>query len=134
MSIERSIQFHLVRRILKTVAPDYRILANPGLEPGFSALDLRKKTVEIGEESIPHDSVSSLLFQIGHAIYHNRYGVDVSGSKEKLARLNSEIDQFASSWAIHVLFSYFHFKIDDARNTIGELVWDYDDWILYFSE
>lgn len=134
MSIERSPQFHQIRRILKTVAPDYRILANPGLKPGFSALDLRKKTIEIAEESSNKDSIPALIFQIGHAIYHKHYGVEISDSPENLARKNVEIDAFASGWTVDVLFSFFNFKLDDARNTVNGLVWSYEDWLSYFSD
>lgn len=135
MSLERSLQFHQVRRILKTVAPDYRILANPGLNQGFSAIDLSKKTIEISEsEGTIETAVPSLLFQIGHAIWHRHNGFEENLSKEDYSHQNEMIDQFASEWATKVLTMYFHFDSDKARKQVTQLVWSYKDWVFYFSE
>jgi hypothetical protein len=135
LSLERSPQFHQVRRILKTVAPDFRILANPGLDQGFSALDLLKKTIEISEsEEEAKQAIPSLLFQIGHAIWHRHNGVNVKLTTEELASQNASIDQFAFDWATKALVMYFCFELDDARKRMTQLVWSHEDWVFYFSK
>lgn len=135
MNLERSSQFHQVRRILKTVAPDFRILANPGLAPGFSILDLQKKTIEVPEEGDSiEETVSCLLFQVGHAVWHRYNGIDADGSTDHLAKQNVIIDQFASDWAIRAMASLFSFRFNEAQQRITRLVWSYEDWVSYFSE
>ncbi len=135
MSLERSSQFHQVRRILKTVAPDFRILANPELNAGFSALDLKKKTIEISEsEEIVDDAVSSLLFQIGHAIWHKHNSVNLNQNADQLAAENFLIDQFALDWGTKVLTMFFGFRYDKAHNCMTRLVWSEEDWVFYFSK
>jgi hypothetical protein len=135
LSLERSSQFHQVRRILKTVAPDFRILANPGLNAGFSALDLKKKTIEISEsEEIMDDAVSSLLFQIGHAIWHKHNCINLNQDANQLAAENALIDQFALDWGVKVLTTFFNFRYDQAHKSMTRLVWSQEDWVFYFLE
>lgn len=134
MSFERSSQFHQVRRILRTVAPDFRILANPNLKVGFSAIDFKKKTIEVSEsEVVVEEIITSLLFQIGQAIWHKHH-LSSSKTLDDFVDESIKTDQFAAEWAVRVLLFFFSIQIDEARKQVDRLVWSREDWVFYFSE
>jgi hypothetical protein len=134
VSLERNPQFHQIRRIIRTVVPDYRILANPQLGSGYSAVDLMKKTIEVSEGDDITSVIPLILFQVGHAIWHSHNKMDATLPLKDLARQNVDIDEFAASWATQVLHSCFDQKFNDASDQIKPLVWSYDDWAFYFCD
>jgi hypothetical protein len=146
LSIEQLPAFHMVRRILKAVAPDFRLLANPQLEPGVSALDVSQKTVEISEDTEIFQAVAALLFQIGHLVllkdqkYDLLFGRGFSswvGSEgalvDRLSDLGVDADIFASNWALMVLISYWPLSDKKAKQLLSPYAWHKKDWTQYFN-
>lgn len=146
MSVEQTNDFHVVRRILRTLAPEYRILARRDLEAGSSVLDVKRRTVEVGETPDVMQAVSSLLFQIGHlrlsqdAQYDLFFGKGLSRWKgpidvliDRLARLGARADRLASQWASSIFQSYWAIDPKISDDTMHQHTWRYGEWKEYFS-
>lgn len=149
MSIEQFQHFHQVRRILKAVAPEYRLIADTNLEPGQTVLDVRThyKTLAIGEETEIMTAVATLLFQVGHllllkdpafALLFGQNMHDWTATEielvDHLADLGCRADLAAGKWAVHILQSYWPVKSPDAATRlIDPLLWSREEWVEYFS-
>lgn len=145
MSIEQSNDFHVVRRLCKALAPEYRLLANIELKPGESVLDVRRKTVEVAENDDLHEALATLFFQIGHIIlvpeptlglFFGKGLGRYQGTDEMLindlAKQGARADRIASEWAARVFPSYFHIDQEAAKKYIDALRWDETQWRDYF--
>jgi hypothetical protein len=147
MSIEQRQDFHVVRRLLKVIAPDFRLLASTALAPGDSVVDVRRRTIEVGESTEIMQAVGSLLFQIGHLILHNTHpdfgiffgrGLDQYEGKEdelvdKLSELGVEADRFASFWAKEIFKSYWPIKEEKVDEIIDDYCMDREQWKKYWA-
>jgi hypothetical protein len=146
MSIEQLGDFHLVRRVLKTVAPEYRLLASSDLEAGESVLDVDRKTVEVGEATPMLEAVAAMLFNIGHLRHRDTqkfsllFGKGVSAwqhTEDKLinalAHAGMVVDRLSAAWAEIVFCQYWNVEPTQARTMIQRYVWSQSDWKQYFS-
>jgi len=144
-SVEHSSNFHTARRIVKIVAPDFRVFATEDLSPGHSVLDLKKKTIEVPDFQNEIHTVALILFQAGHLRLRN---LDHAGFKEhfgeildigdarllaRLARQGAGADRFAADWAIDVLKNAFSIEESEAEALIEPQVWDESKWREYYS-
>ena len=144
-SVEHSSNFHTARRIVKIVAPDFRVFATEDLSPGQSVLDLKKKTIEVPDFQNENQTVALILFQSGHLRLKD---VDYAGFKEhfgeildigdarllaRLARQGAGADRFAADWAISVLKNAFSIEEPEAEALIEPQVWDESKWREYYS-
>lgn len=146
MSIEQQQDFHQVRRILRAVAPDFRILATSAIKPGEYALDVQRKTIEVGEGTPIMEAVGCSLFSIGHLLLRNDesfslfFGNGISDWKKSEGELVDELaeqgvsaDQAAYLWAVSTIQAYWQLSEDDAKQRIGELRSSKEEWLKYFS-
>lgn len=146
MSIEQSNDFHVVRRLCKALAPEYRLLANSELKAGESILDVARKTVEVAENDDLLQALASLFFQIGHiilvpeptlALFYGRGLGRYQGTDEMLindlVKQGARADRIAAEWALKVFPSYFHIPKEQAHERINAMCWDEVQWREYFS-
>jgi hypothetical protein len=145
-SIEHSNNFHLARRIAKVIAPDYRVFATEDLSPGHSVLDLQKKTIEVAESKSELQTVSMILFQLGHirlkghsefAEHFGNFGDFGNLNKKrlvaKLIKQGAKVDLLAADWAFEVLRGVFAVDSKLAKELIYSQVWDEEEWKDYFN-
>lgn len=144
MSIEYTNSFQLVKRIAKVVAPEFRVFATSQLQPEEFAVDLKRRTIEVGEGTGEQKAITSILFQLGHVIlstqpdfkeHSGQISPDINEARliNKLVREGHEADQFASNWASSVLVSTFGIDLVEARKMTDNLVWSEDEWRSYYS-
>ena len=142
-SIEMGSHFHKARRLAKIVAPDFRIFATENLDPGQCVLDLRAKTIEIGERTRELQAAAAILFQAGHLRLRTEEGFDehfgkitIVSEKRLIKRLREqgqEADMRASDWAIEALSSNWNIDKVQAKSLIDPYVWDDTEWGSYYS-
>jgi len=145
-SVEHSNNFHMARRIVKVIAPDFRVFATEDLEPGHAVLDLQKKTIEVPDFQNEIETVALILFQAGHLRlktteapdFEEHFGnISDIGSKRLVSRLSRQgasADQFAAEWAIDVLKGVFSVSETEAKTLIEPQIWDEADWREYYSQ
>ena len=144
-SVEHSNNFHMARRILKIVAPDFRVFATEALRPNESVLDLAKKTIEVPDFQDEMQTVALILFQIGHLRlkdydflnFKEHFGrIEDVGEARVIARLSRQgagADRFAADWAIAVLKNVFAMEESKAKTLVEPQVWDETRWREYYS-
>ena len=146
MSIEQLQDFHQVRRILRAVAPEFRTLATNNLSSGEYALDVTKKTIEIGEGTPIKEAVNLMLFSVGHVLlrsndkYELLFGKGIaqwSKSEEELidnlSDLGESADAVAAKWAVDTLQAYWQQSEEEAKAAIDPLRMNKSEWRSYFS-
>jgi hypothetical protein len=146
VSIEQSNEIHLVRRILRAIAPEFRLLASSNLQAGESVLDAEAKTIEVGEATPIMEAVAAMLFQIGHLCLRNDpefellFGVGVAQWKfteaeliDTLADLGQRADSNAARWAGEVLQDYWPVTSTRAKELMERQCWGRTEWREYFS-
>lgn len=147
MSIEQQQDFHVVRRLLRVIAPDFRLLASSELSPGDSVIDVRRRTIEVGETTEIMQAVGSLLFQIGHLMLrHNHPDFDIFFGRglekyrgredeliDKLSGLGVSADRFAYRWATEIFKSYWPVQENKADEIINRYCWNREQWREYWS-
>jgi|GEM_PF-4009843 len=146
MSIEQLQDFHQIRRILRAVAPEFRTLATNNLPSGEYALDLKKKTIEIGEGTPIKEAVNLMLFSVGHVLltsddkydlFHGKGIAQWTGSEqdlvENLSELGESADGIAAKWAIDTLQAYWQQTEEQAKAEIDPLRMNKREWQSYFS-
>lgn len=143
-SIEHSNNFHLARRIAKIIAPDFRVFATENLEPGQAVLDLKRKTVEVGESKDELISVAAILFQVGHLrlkdilefAEHNGNISTIAGDKRLINKMSKQgvaADQLASEWASQILANVYAVDPYKAQDLVSSYSWSEDEWKTYYS-
>lgn len=142
-SVEHSNNFHMARRIVKAIAPDFRVFATEDLAPGHSVLDLTRKTIEVPDFQDEIQTVALILFQVGHIRLKNTSGLDEHfgnlediGTKRLISRLakqGASADRLAADWAIEVLVGVFNVTEARAKAIIEPQVWDEEEWRDHFS-
>lgn len=147
MSIEQQQDFHVVRRILRVIAPDFRLLASADLDPGISVIDVQRHTIEVGETTEIMQAVGSMLFQIGHLMLrHNHPDFDIFFGRDleqyegredelvdKLSGLGVDADRFAYRWATEIFKAYWPIQEKKADEIVGQYCWNRDQWKEYWS-
>jgi len=149
MSLEQLQSVHQVRRILKAAFPEFRIIAVDSLGAGFCCLDLKKKTIEISEETPEPQAIAALLFNVGHlhVMKNHRKWRLFYGSKEifnwknresklvkKMSRLGVLTDRAACEWAIEAYLAGWTIADDLADSLVGRYSWNYNAWLHFFSD
>lgn len=142
-SVEHSNNFHMARRIVKAIAPDFRVFATEELEPGHSVLDLVNKTIEVPDFQDEIHTVALILFQVGHVRLKNTAGLEEHfgniediGSKRLISRLvkqGANADRLAADWAVEVLTGVFNVTEARAKAIIEPQVWNEEEWRDHFS-
>lgn len=146
MSVEQTNDFHIVRRIVRMIAPDYRLFASSRVPEHACVLDIRQKTIEVGESNDVFQAISALLFQLGHLRLRNepRYALffgdgirewqdSPEALVEKLARQGSKIDHAAVGWASSIFRSYWPDRPDITDTLMNLYVWNPEQWREYFN-
>jgi hypothetical protein len=144
-SVEHSNNFHMARRIVKVIAPDFRVFATEDLAPGCSVLDLEKKTIEVPDFQNEIETVALILFQAGHLRlkvtqapgFEEHFGTlnDIGNKRlvSRLSRQGATADQYAAEWAMDVLKGIFGVSETRAKALIEPQVWDEAEWREYYS-
>jgi hypothetical protein len=142
-SIEHSHKFHMVRRLVRAVAPDFRLLARKELGREQSCLDVHEKTIEVSESATEMEMVGAALFQLGHARllgiqkYKEHFGEikdqDEKALIKKLITQGIEADTLAATWSLGVFLDNFNVDNDRAIAIIMSHKWTADDWNDYYN-
>lgn len=142
-SIEHSPKFHMIRRIAKVIAPDFRILARSDFERQESCLDLKEKTIEVSEKATPFEAVGIALFHLGHLRlksqkrFSDHFGDFKSDNAEeivkRLSRQGAMADRYAAEWALSVFVGNFNVDQARAESIISAQIWSEEDYEDYFA-
>ena len=145
MSIEQTNDFHMVRRLARIIAPEYRLFATENLPNDHCVLDVQRKKIEVKESGDTYNTIANVLFALGHVrlqndpAYHLLFGEGIKAWQlseealvDKLARQGSKADKSAAAWAASVFRSYWPNK-PDYQNVFDGLVWSFAEWKAYFS-
>lgn len=142
-SIEHSLVFNTAKRILRFIAPDFRIIARDDILQGQSKLDLNLKTIEVPEGQA-FEAAGMVIFYAGvlrlrvEDKYPSVFGkipnlFDHIRIIEIVAREHADADEAAYRWASSVMANYFP-EIDE--NKASDLVdqrLSYKEWVEYFA-
>jgi hypothetical protein len=132
----------MVRRIAKVIAPEFRVLARSDFDRTQSCLDLKEKTIEVGESSTEFDMVGAVLFQLGHLRllsnpeYKDHFG-KFSTEREtvllkKLSEQGSQADKIAADWAFEIFMANFNVEPERAKAIVYGHVWSEHQWNEYY--
>ncbi len=142
-SIEQSAPFNMARRLVRLVAPDFRVFATEELQQGEVILDLRKKTIEVAEGTPDLEAVAHILFQAGHLRLRSRRDLAEHFGKiqdtpettliSALSQQGTKADRLAYRWAFRVLCGYWNVSPDHARRLISPYVWGNSEWEEYYK-
>lgn len=142
-SIEQGVHFHLARRFVKLIAPEFRALASPDLEQDACILDLTQRTIEVSESASELHAVGAILFQLGHLRLRERlelsehFGRIPPGLTERqllgrLAKQGAIADELAVDWALSVFSANWPVSEEDARAIVSRYAWDRKTWRRYY--
>lgn len=142
-SLEHNTQFHFVKRLVKIIAPEFRVFSSEALEKEQCVLDVRLKTIEIGEGTDIKTAVGAILFQTGQLrLRKDKRFREYFGSFEnvkdeailiqKLARQGALIDKLALEWAITIYSSNWHIVPAKTRTYIQPFIWSEKEWEIYY--
>jgi hypothetical protein len=147
VSIEQTNDFHLVRRLARIIAPDFRLFATARVPDYACVLDLKKKTIEVGESDDIFRVIPALLFQLGHlkqkddpryALFNGNGVSEWPGSMdalvEKMSRQGVKADFEAAKWASSVFRSYWPDREDIEADLFDRYVSKLSEWRQYFNE
>jgi hypothetical protein len=145
-SIEQNSQFHLARRMAKVVAPQFRVFSTEQLKPGECVLDLKRRTIEIGEGTAENQAIGAVLFQIGHLRLRNDPELQVhAGNFEGFADQDYKkalqlaiqqgklADEKAAKWAIERMVSNWNVEAPEAHAIVNSYVWSDSEWVNYYG-
>jgi len=141
-SLEHSPKFHMVRRIAKVIAPDFRILARSDFHRQQSCLDLHEKTIEVSETASEFEMVGYVLFHLGHLRlmgqkkFESHFGSiqdqDEKALVAKLSKQGTDADHKAYQWAIDVFMGNFNVSPERAHAIISGQIWNESEWTEYY--
>ncbi len=152
MSIEQTNDFHIVKRMVRTISPEYRVLASPRIPAGSCVMDAIQKTIELGESQDIPEAIAVLLFQVGHLRmskdprYAMFYGSGKPGKRirdwkgtpealiKKLATMGIKTDRAAAAWAAVTFSAYWPHLPDIYDDLASRYCWDRHQWRKYFAE
>lgn len=146
MSIEQHQDFHIARRVLRSIAPEYRLVATPIIAKGAFALDHVKKTLEVAEGTAVEEAVAKILFLMGHVVLQdNPIFLPLSGKNfhryigrepeliSALAELGAQADFLAAQWSLQMFLAFWDIPTEKAQLLIESLRWSEEEWLQYFS-
>lgn len=142
-SLEHNNQFHFVKRLVKIIAPEYRVFSSENIEHDQCALDVKLKTIEIGEGTDIFKAVGAILFQAGHlrlrwdVRFKEHFGILENAKDEttlisKLSAQGALADKLALEWASTVFSSNWNITSLKAREFIHPYVWSEDEWTQFY--
>lgn len=142
-SLEHNTQFHFVKRLVKIIAPEYRVFSSEALEHNHCVLDVRLKTIEIGEGTDIQTAVGAILFQAGHLRlrkdkrFKEHFGSVDSVKDEavliqKLVKQGALLDRLAAEWAISIYTANWNLLPAKSRSLIQPFIWSELDWSNYY--
>ena len=129
-SLEHNTQFHFVKRIVKIVSPEYRVFSSVDIEHNNCLLDIKRKTIEIGEGTDITIAIGAILFQVGHLKlikdkrFSEHFGLFETRDSslkyetfliEKLARQGALADTLSLNWAASVYSNNWHIHPSKAK-------------------
>lgn len=142
-SIEQGHHFHLARRFVKLIAPEFRVFATDQLETDQCVLDLKAKTIEVSEDSSELQAVAGILFQLGHIRLRERKELsehfghikDIGEARlvSRLVKQGVVADKLASDWAYNVFISNWSVDEKVAKSMVSRYVWKDTDWQSYYT-
>lgn len=142
-SIEHSLVFNTAKRILRFIAPDFRVIAREDMSGNESRLDLRTKILEVPEGQA-FRAAGMIIFSAGLlSLKQEDKFPSVFGSIPRIvsdeevikavAREHAEADEAAYKWAIKTMSDYFP-EVEEAKiKTLADHRLKYEDWLRYFS-
>ena len=143
-SVEQSQDFHVTRRIAALVAPGWRLFATAGLENGAVAVDLSRRTIEIGEGTGQKELVAAAMFSLGYvrqqksARFAELFGHGLKnwkGTSTDLTRLLAQqgalADRYAFAWAIRAVDAFW--PGSDFCSALSNFTRSRAEWERYFS-
>lgn len=142
-SIEHSLVFNTAKRILRFVAPDFRVIARDDIEENESRLDLTTKTLEVPEGQL-FKAAGMIIFNAGllrlrfEEDFQSVFGkipslIDEKRVAEIVAQEHKEADEAAYRWAVNTMLSYFPELDETSASSYVDHRLSYEDWLKYFS-
>jgi hypothetical protein len=145
MSIEQTNDFHVCRRLARILAPEFRLFASAKVPEHSCVIDLKRKTIEVGESQDIFAAIPALLFQLGHlrlkdqaeyALFNGQGVMEWEGSTEalieKISRQGVKADAEAMTWAASIFRSYWPSR-DDITETLRSYMQTRAQWREYFT-
>lgn len=143
-SVEQNSEFHLVRRMRDEIAPDFRLFATSALQPGECVLDLKAKTIEIGEGTHPIEAVGGVLFQLGHIRLMKRkefqehfgnFPKDISEEVlvRRIVTQGIKADKYAYLWAFKILYLNWDVDLLMSKKIVSQYMWSEEQWKEYYK-
>ena len=146
-NIEESADFHHIRRILKNIAPQFRIITKDDLCPDEFVLDVQKKTIEISDLSDASlDTVTKVLFHMAHLRLKDDFKYSLFFGKgfdswkgheedliDMLAELGAEVDSKSAKWASSALQLFWGATEEQIEKLIAKYQWNKTEWFDYFT-
>lgn len=142
-SIEHSLVFNTAKRVLRFVAPEFRVIARSDIPGNVSRLDLRLKILEVPEGQA-FRAAGMIVFNAGllrlkddprFKSVFGRIDASLPDAKviEKTAREHAEADEEAYRWALGAMATYFP-EIEETRvRNLVDHRFSYENWVTYFS-
>jgi hypothetical protein len=144
-SLEHSKHFHLARRIARIVAPDFRVFTTEAIKEKEYVLDLKSKTIEIGEKTRDFEAVGAILFCVGQlrikksGQYPEHFGnLSLISSQDEaliigiLSAQGEKVDRLASAWALEVFVSNWNVSVERAASIFESLTWNASEWDEFY--
>lgn len=142
-SIEHSLVFNTAKRILRFIAPDFRVIARDDINETDCRLDLISKTLEVPEGQ-PFRAAGMIVFNAGllrlrsEGDFPTVFGeipslIDETRVAEIVAQEHKEADDAAYEWAVSAMLSYFPELTNSTAASLVDHRVSYKDWLKYFS-
>lgn len=143
-STELTTHFQYARRLARLVAPGYRVFSTDQLRRNECVLDVRRRTIEVGEGTRDFDAVGAVLFQLGHIRlsrekeFADHFGKLTSTDEvdllERLCKQGTKADKKASKWALEVMLGNFAVTQERAKSIIESYIWEQEMWREYYEK
>lgn len=144
-TLEHSNRFHMAKRIIRLIAPDFHLFSTKEIPAGSSALDLRKKTIEVGETSDEILAVACVMFQLGHLRLRDRskfkehsgnFKEELEDRKtllDKLSKQGADADKLAAQWATKALQRVWYVPEGKSEDILESMIWSKSEWLNYYQ-
>lgn len=142
-SIEHSLVFNTAKRVLKFVAPSFRVIARDDITDSSSSLDLRLKILEVPEGQA-FRAAGIIIFNAGllrlkddedFSPVFGKISASMTDKEaiEHTARQHAKADEEAFIWAKGVMLSLFPELEEKRAISLVDHRVGYDYWLKYFS-
>lgn len=143
-STELTTHFQYARRLARLVAPGYRVFSTDQLKRNECVLDVRRRTIEVGEGTRDFDAVGAVLFLLGHIRllsekeFSDHFGKFADKNEvtllQRLTNQGTRADKKASKWALEVMLGNFAVTEERAKSIIESYIWDQEMWREYYEK